>query len=185
MKSREQNVSDLSKPNTINKFKKSYMKIEEEQVVELIRSRHNVDKLRQILIKMTGEQWLENILEAYDAVVMSLAEQIINEYPELVRKVEGEEYKIGDVAIDKKDKPTVIKPFKVPRKTISVTTKGKTYTRSRTSWSKKEEVFVQTRMSLPMKELKQQFATKFGVMRSTSSLGMKRHRLKNIEGITR
>ena len=174
MKSREQNVSDLSKPNTINKFKKSYMKIEEEQVVELIRSRHNVDKLRQILIKMTGEQWLENILEAYDAVVMSLAEQIINEHPE-----------IGDGAIDKKDKPTVIKPFKVPRKTISVTTKGKTYTRSRTSWSKKEEVFVQTRMSLPMKELKQQFATKFGVMRSTSSLGMKRHRLKNIEGITR
>lgn len=174
MKLPGQTVSELTQPRKVEKLE-TYMTITDDMVRELIKYRYDVDKLRNILSKAANEQWLTNILDVYDAVIMAIAEDVIDKHSELVGEVTKEEYKIG------REEKREEKKALVPSKTITVKRGNKVYQRGRMSWNTKQEAFVKSRMDLPAKTLQRDFALKFGVERSIASLRTKKYRLKNIE----
>jgi hypothetical protein len=178
MRSREQNIAELTGKSKIQKLQ-NWMDLDENKIKELIKNKNNVDKLRSILASMSKEEWLSNIFEAYDAVIVAMTNDIIDKYKELAEEVGREEYRIKKEVIPEKK----VRVPTTPIKNIRVTRKdGTVYYRSKAQkWNTKEETFVKTRTDLPIKDLGQAFSIKFGYIRSNQSLKAKRLRLKNLE----
>ncbi len=156
-----------------------YIKIDKKGVVELIKVKKEPDRVKDILTKYSIEDWIPNILEAYDAVVLALAEEIINRNIHLVKKEVLKELKIKPIVEKVEPKP--------PEKVIQVGGYGKVVAYQRTSpgrYQNRERVklFISSRIAMDNKKLTMEYndwAVQHGYkLRTISAISTLKSRVK-------